>query len=165
MSYWVAMTKASSENLAEHHLKRQGFIPYLPRYLSRIGKEIKVKILFPRYLFIKEELQWHSIHGTRGITRLLMRESTPAVIPDKIIENLRMKEDHKGFISLPEPPKFRSGEKVRVVNGSLEGYSALYDGMRPNERARVLIDMLGQQIQVELDEKDLVLAVASDGKG
>jgi len=169
MAYWtVAITKPNNENRAELNLARQGFIIYLPKYLSKIGKEVKVKILFPRYIFVRIENQWHRINSTFGVSRLLLNnESKPAVVSDKIIDNLRLKEDNKGLISLPDPPKFRQGEKVRVVNPSFEGYDAIYDGMRPNERARILIKMLGQQVQVELDEKDLIpMAVASvNGKG
>ncbi len=157
--FWsVAITKPNNENRAEVNLVRQGYLTYLPKYLSKIGKEIKVKILFPRYIFVRIEGQWHRINSTFGISRILLNnESRPAIVPDKIIENLKRKEDNKGLISLPDPPKFRQGEKVRVVNHSFDGYDAIYDGMRPNERARVLIKMLGQQVQVELDEKDLVL--------
>jgi len=169
MAHWtVAITKPNNENRAEVNLARQGYLTYLPKYLSKIGKEIKVKILFPRYIFVRVEDQWHRINSTFGVSRILLNnESRPAIVPDKIIDNLKLKEDQRGLISLPEPPKFKLGEKVRVVNQSFDGYDAIYDGMRPNERARVLIKMLGQQVQVELDEKDLVpMAVASvNGKG
>src|SRR5882672_11741619 len=162
MSHWtVAITKPNNENRAEINLVRQGFISYLPKYLSKVGKEIKVKILFPRYIFVRIEDQWHRINNTFGISRVLLNnESKPAVVSDKIIDNLKLKEDNKGLISLPEPPKFKQGESVRVANGSFSGYRALFDGMRPNERARVLIEMLGQQVSIELDERDLVSAVA-----
>jgi|SRR5882672_8865014 len=168
MTYWtVAITKPNNENRAEINLARQGFISYLPKYLSKIGKEIKVKILFPRYIFIRIEDQWHRINSTFGVSRILLNnESRPAVVPDKIIDNLKLKEDAKGLISLPDPPKFRQGESIRVVNGSFSGYRALYNGMRPNERSRVLIEMLGQQVPVELDECDLApMAVVSNGRG
>lgn len=163
MSYWsVAMCKSSSEHLAKYHLERQGYETYLPLFLEKKGKEIKIKVLFPRYIFVKVILQWHSINGTRGITRLLMRESTPAVVSDKIIENLMKRHDSKGYVTLPDKPKFAQGEKVRVVNSSLNGYIAVFDGMRPNERARVLLEMLGQQVPIELDERDLAPVVTSD---
>jgi len=160
--FWsVAITKPNNENRAEVNLVRQGYLTYLPKYLSKVGKEIKVKILFPRYIFVRIEDQWHRINNTFGISRVLLNnESKPAVVSDKIIDNLKLKEDNKGLISLPEPPKFKQGESVRVANGSFSGYRALYDGMRPNERARVLIEMLGQQVSIELDERDLVSAVA-----
>jgi transcriptional antiterminator RfaH len=164
MGYWaVAMTKSSSEHLAQYHLGRQGFETYLPKYLSQVGKEKKVKVLFPRYIFVRIELQWSMINGTRGVTRLIMNESTPAAVPDKIIENLMKRQDSKGLICLPEKSRFTQGEKVRVVNKTMEGYIAIYDGMRPNERARVLLELLGQVVPVELDERDLAPVVISSG--
>jgi len=164
--FWsVAITKPNNENRAEVNLVRQGYLTYLPKYLSKVGKEIKVKILFPRYIFVRIEDQWHRINNTFGISRVLLNnESKPAVVSDKIIDNLKLKEDNKGLISLPEPPKFKQGESVRVANGSFSGYRALFDGMRPNERARVLIEMLGQQVSIELDERDLVSVVTSNSK-
>src|SRR5258706_8012290 len=155
--FWsVAITKPNNENRAEVNLARQGYLTYLPKYLSKIGKEIKVKILFPRYIFVRIENQWHRINSTFGVSRILLNnESRPAIDPDKIIDNLKLKEDNKGLISLPDPPKFRQGEKVRVVNHSLSGYIGIYQGMRGCDRARILLEMLGQSVPVDVDEKDL----------
>jgi transcription antitermination factor NusG len=162
--FWIAVTKPSGENRAMLNLTRQGFIPYLPRYISRVGKETKIKILFPRYIFIEAGQQWHMINSTFGINRLILsNDGKPAMVSDKVISDLKMREDNKGLISLPEPPKFRSGEKVAVVKGPLQGYTGLFDGMRPNERVRVLIEMLGQTVPIEIAETDLSAVASSDG--
>jgi transcriptional antiterminator RfaH len=165
--FWaVAVTKPSGEQRALINLERQGYLSYLPRYLSKVGKETKIKILFPRYIFVRIENQWYKINNTFGISRLLLtNENTPAIVPDKIIDDLKMREDNKGFISLPTPSKFQVGESVRVVNGTFLGYAGLYDGMRPHERARVLIELLGQKVPIEIDERDLAPAVVSAVKG
>lgn len=161
--FWaVVISKPGNENRAVINLQRQGYIPYLPKYLSRVGKDIKVKILFPRYLFVQIDKQWHSINSTFGVSKVMLgNDGKPAMVSDKVISDLKMREDNKGLISLPEPPKFRHGDKVAVVKGPLQGYNGLFDGMRPNERVRVLIEMLGQTVPVEVDEKDLT-AVACD---
>lgn len=165
MTYWaVAMTKSCSENITQFNLNRQEFETYLPKYLIKVGKEFKIKILFPRYIFVKIKLQWHSINGTRGIIRLIMNETKPAQISERIIHDLKSREDSKGMIVLPSAPKFTSGQAVRVVKGPLEGYIGLYEGMRPNERIRVLIQMLGQTVPIELDEKDLMAVASPDEK-
>jgi transcriptional antiterminator RfaH len=164
MPFWcVAMTKSNSEGLAKYHLERQGYEVYLPKFLSRIGKEIKIKALFPRYIFVKIESRWYSIMGTRGISRLLLNEEQPAIVPDKIIENLMRREDSKGFIALDEQPKFKPGEKVAIASGPFSGHYALYQGMRDADRARVLINLLGQSTPVELDEKDLAAVAVPQG--
>jgi transcriptional antiterminator RfaH len=162
--FWsVAISKPGNENRAVVNLERQGYTSYLPKYISMVGKSSKIKILFPRYLFVQIEGQWHSINSTFGISRIILgHDSTPAVVPNRIIDDLKMREDSKGFVSLPQPPKFAHGERVRVVKGALEGYTGLFDGMRPNDRVRVLIEMLGQVVPAELDERNLAPAVASN---
>jgi transcriptional antiterminator RfaH len=132
--------------------------------MSRLGKDIKVKILFPRYIFVSIEQQWHQINSTYGISRIMLgNEGKPVVVADKIIEDLKMREDKAGLITLPEAPKFQKGDKVKIVKGALMGYDAIFDGMKPNDRVRVLIEMLGQPVHVELDEGDLV-TVVSEGE-
>jgi len=166
MAYWaVAMTKSASEHIAQYNLTRQNFETYLPKYLSGVGKEIKVKVLFPRYIFIRIDLQWHKINGTRGVTRIIMNDLKPAQIPDKVIQNLKACEDVKGLITLPEQPKFVPGQPVRVVKGPFLDYIAVYDGMRPNERVRALIKMLGQTVPIELDQEDLVAVAIGSKEG
>lgn len=164
--FWaVAISKPGNENRAIVNLKRQGYDYYLPKYLSRIGKETKIKILFPRYIFVQIEQQWHQINSTFGISRLILgNDGKPAIVHDKIISDLKMREDKTGLISLPETSKFQKGQGVRVVTGPFDGYSGLYDGMRPNDRVRVLIEMLGQTVQIELAEKDLAPVVISEGE-
>lgn len=164
--FWaVAVSKPGNENRAVLNLDRQGYISYLPKYVSRIGKTVKIRILFPRYIFVQITGQWHSINSTFGVSRVILgHDGKPAVVPDKIIADLQMREDSKGLISLPQPPKYGYGEKVRVVKGALEGYTGLFDGMRPNERVRVLIEMLGQVVPAELHEGDLAPAVVSSEK-
>ena len=161
--FWsVAITKPGSENRAVLNLERQGYVTYLPKYTSLAGGKAKIKMLFPRYLFIKIENQWHSINSTFGVSRIILGyDGKPSVVPDKIISDLKMREDSKGLILLPVAPKFCQGERVRVVKGALEGYIGLFDGMRPNDRVRILIDMLGQTVPTELDEGDLASAVVS----
>ncbi len=163
MTYWaVALCKSGSENVAVDNLQRQGFVSYIPKYLQRVGKVTKVKILFPRYIFVQIEEQWHSINSTRGVSRLILtNENKPAVIQDEVIEELKSREDSKGLIQLPSQGRFRQGENVTIANGVLEGYNGIYEGMRDADRVRVLIDLLGRKVLIEVNEQDLKTAVAS----
>jgi transcriptional antiterminator RfaH len=160
MSYWtVALTKSARENTAAENLTRQGFGYYLPKYISLVGKKPQVKMLFPRYIFIFVEHQFHAINSTFGISRLIMSEnSKPAVVPDKIIEELRSREGKSGLITLPQPERFQVGTNVKLADGPLAGYTLLYDGMSDASRASVLLELLGRKVSIEVDEKDLVKA-------
>jgi transcriptional antiterminator RfaH len=157
MSFWaVVHCKAGRERLAQLNLRRQHFVTYLPMFLARVGKVHQVKILFPRYIFARIENQWHGINNTFGVSRLIMTsENKPAVVQEYIIEELRAREDKKGLILLPEPQRFQQGENVKLANGPFSGYNGLYQGMKDSDRARVLIDLLGRKVQIEVNETDL----------
>src|SRR6516164_6009686 len=61
-----------------------------------------------------------------------------AAVPDEVIAALKARE-RGGLIELPKPPRFRPGDKVRVLYGPLIGVTGLYAGMRPRERVEVLL--------------------------
>jgi transcription antitermination factor NusG len=63
----------------------------------------------------------------------------------------------KGLIELPRPPKFRPGDRLRVLYGPFAGHVGLYAGMKPRERVEVLLAILGGSQRVTLP-KDAVEA-------
>ena len=155
----VAMTKPGSEHIAKANLERQGYVTYLPRYrYAKPGQKTRVLSLFPRYIFVWVDQFWVSITGTVGVSRLLMADGKPATILTEIIENLKAKEDKRGFISLTEKPKFEAGDKVKVADGVLSGYPMVVESMTGSERVKVLIEMLGRKVSVTLPEKTVVAA-------
>lgn len=154
--FWsVAITKSNREITAQDNLHRQGYTTYLPKFLHKQGNITKIKVLFPRYIFILIEHQWYSINSTLGISRLLLtNDNKPAVVPDTVIEELRSREA-KGLISLPSQGRFNQGENVRLADGPFAGYIGIHAGMRDADRARVLIELLGRSTLVEVDEGTL----------
>jgi transcriptional antiterminator RfaH len=155
-SWTVAMTKAGCEQIAAFNLKRQGYTYYLPLYRAHTpGQKVRIRALFPRYIFIHIEETWYSILGTYGISRLLMVENHPCQVADEIITDLKAKEDKRGFVNLEPKAKFKPGDIVKVSEGPLVGYPLLVEGMSGPERVKVLIDMLGRKVNVVIDEKTL----------
>lgn len=159
MGTWVvAMTKPGCERTAAENLTRQGYTHYLPRYLSaKPGTKPRILCLFPRYIFIHVEEFWYSIKGTYGISKLLLVDGKPASVPASFITAMQARED-KGLIDLTPKERFRPGQEVRVADGPLAGYSLFYQGMTGPERVRVLMELLGRKVSVELNEKSLSAA-------
>jgi len=160
---WIcAMTKPNSEAIAAQNLMRQGYEPYYPRCLQTNKKHPSqapsVVPLFPRYIFILVFGTWYPIRSTRGITRPLMGENGPQVIPEHEIVNLRSREDKRGLIQLDSKSNFTSGDRVKASSGPFEGQLMVYEEMTARERCRVLANWLGQKVRVEIDEKALVAA-------
>ena len=55
-----------------------------------------------------------------------------------------------GLIDLPQAPKFRPGDRLRVTRGPFAGHVGLYAGMKPHERVEVLLAILGGSQRVTL---------------
>jgi transcriptional antiterminator RfaH len=105
MPYWtLVITQANKERLATQNISNQGYEYYLPVFRERIFKQDKpfdvTKVLFPRYIFVKVRQQWASLTGTYGVSGVLMDGVSPKVIPERVIEKIKQRQDAEGFVVL-----------------------------------------------------------------
>jgi transcriptional antiterminator RfaH len=168
MAYWsVAQTESCRENTAASWLSRDGFETYLPKI--KITRRVvdrsnhariisRIVPLFPGYLFVHVVDRWWSIQNTIGITQLLLWGDHPAPVPDQEINKIKAKE-RGGLIRLPPPPGLKRGDQVRVLRGCFMDHIGLYEGMLGRERVRILLDILGAPIKLNLPAIDIVPVV------
>jgi transcriptional antiterminator RfaH len=154
MPYWAAaQLQPQRERLALHCLAGAGYAVYLPRLrqhrVSHGRKIVTAPPLFPGYLFVLIELQWHTARWAPGVVRVVLDGASPARVPDAVIAEIRSRE-RNGLVELPRPPWFKPGDRVRVLHGPLAGHVGLYAGMRPRERVEVLLAILGGAQRVTL---------------
>lgn len=158
MPWVVAMCRPNHEAIAAVNLSRQGYVNYCPRFATKqVNKPTIIRPLFPRYIFIFIDKFWSSILGTRGISRLLIADNGPATIPTQVIDELKSREVH-GLVSLTTPPKFSPGDHVKTDSGPLVGHLLIYEGQSAHDRVRVLAELLGRKVIIELPEKSLIAA-------
>lgn len=152
MSFWaVAQCESQHEHVVRLLLMRQQFETWMPRIKHR-GR---IALLFPSYLFVRIVDQFYPIMWTPGVIRLLMAGDKPARLKDEIVDNIR-KREVGGFVKLPLPIRqLKVGQKVRVISGSFNGHIGLYQGQTSRDRERVLLELLGQAVAVELPGKDI----------
>lgn len=155
--WFVVQTQPRSEAKAQFHLDRQGIETYLPQILMRRRHARKVEVvrapLFPRYLFVSQRSAmrcWRSIRSTFGVSQLVCTGDMPAVISQRIVDDLRGREEG-GIVKLGLR-SFKPGDKVRFLEGSFADAIGIYEGMRDEERVSVLLDMLGRKVRVLVDE-------------
>lgn len=161
MPFWAAaQLQPQRDGLALQCLRQAGFETYAPRLreprTAHGRRVVRTPLLFPGYLFVFIRLQWHTARWAPGVVRLVMDGPAPAAVPDGVIMALQARETG-GLIDLPRPPKFRTGDRVRILHGPFAGHVGLYAGMRPRERVEVLLALLGAERRLELP-KDAVEA-------
>lgn len=158
MPWIVGVTRPNYEAIAEVNLTRQGYTSYCPKFkITQPNKPSSIKVLFPRYIFIFIDQFWSSILGTRGISRVILGDNGPQPMPGYEIEKLRARELH-GLVQLTAPPRFTPGDHVKTDTGPLVGHLLVYAGMSSHDRVKVLADLLGRKVTVELPEKSLIAA-------
>ena len=96
--------------------------------------------------------------GTRGISRLFLCSDKPTRIPDNEIEYFKSLETDVGTVQL-DPPLIPG---MRVFGnehaGSFCGVSGVVRGMPSRNRVRVLLELLGRSIEVDMDRRVLSTA-------
>lgn len=150
MQRWYCVhTLPRAESKALEHLQRQGyecFLPRLQRRLLRGGRRQNVlEALFPRYLFLRADAEITSlapVRSTRGAVGLVRTAGLPATVPDDFIERLRDDADADGLIALPER-RLLPGERVTITDGPLAGLQGIYTQTQSEQRALVLLEILG----------------------
>jgi transcriptional antiterminator RfaH len=158
MKQWhMIYCKPRQEDKAQIHLGRQGYVTYLPRLAEtrkRRDKNVDViEPLFPRYLFIHLDNMtdnWGPIRSTQGVASLVRFGQKAAIVPDHVVQFLQEREDEEGLHHL-ETPEIERGSPVRIIEGPLQGYEAIFLARSGQERVLILLDILGKQTQVEID--------------
>lgn len=154
--WFVAHTRPNAEDQAEHHLRRQGFAVYLPRYRKtrRHARrtELVVRPLFPRYLFVgvEQNSPWRSIRSTIGVSHLVTQGEMPLAVPEAVVMELRAREDSGGMIALGRQVAFAKGDPVEICKGALCARVGLFECIDDDARVVVLLDILGRQVRLRV---------------
>jgi transcriptional antiterminator RfaH len=161
MSFWsVVQTESQRENIAAQFLQQAEFKIYLPKTLIRRGARERIMPLFPGYLFVEIVEQWWSVRWTTGVIRLLMVNDQPAKISITMMDTIRKREGSDGLIRLPRKGArgLLNGDRIKILRGSFEGKFAIYQGQSGSQRSRILLDLLGREVQTVIATVDMARA-------
>lgn len=149
LRWFLAQFKPNCGSIAERNLMRQGFRTFLPlerktrRHRDRLSS-VKSPY-FPGYMFVGVDAHaspWRAIHSTYGISRLVSFGLQPAPVPPKIMEELLGCCDPDGCIENLSP--LSEGDAVQVRDGPLASFTGKIEKLATNERAWLLIDIMGK---------------------
>ena len=159
-SNWFAVvTKPRQEQIALENLQRQGFKCFLPMaenpYQRRTKKQKQIiEPLFPRYLFLNAIATTQNlapVRSTRGVISMVRFGTDLAVIPDSIINAIKTRiEPNTGLIKI-KPIQIKAGDKVKIFDGPLAGINGIVTERNSENRALILLDLMGRPTKVEVD--------------
>ena len=157
--WYVVATKPRQESIARDHLQRQGYRLLLPEIRLKKRRQNRwaeaVEPLFPGYLFVQLTFGRDDpapIRSTRGCRDLVRFGEHHPPIPASVLEELT---SQAAFVS-EGGPLFIAGDSVRLEGGAFSGLTAVFDMPKGDDRAQVLIQMLGKEQQVIVHSDQLI---------
>jgi transcription antitermination factor NusG len=154
-STWYAVyTRHQHEKTVAQVLTMKGFETLLPLYQEPHRWKDRVKLLslplFPCYVFLAGDLNRRvDIVTTPGIHFLVSVAGRPVSIVGKEIDAIR--QGVETGARLRPHPFLKSGERVRVKSGSLEGVEGILVRKKSVYRLVLSVEILGKAASVEVD--------------
>jgi transcriptional antiterminator RfaH len=153
--WYVIYTRPREEQVAEENLMRQGFETYWPRYRKRSTHARKVQevpaSLFPRYLFARfslEDAGWRVIRSTRGVAGLVSQGADPTPISQRLIDDIRSRENSEGYVVLGRQIELQKGQRIRLAPDAFKGVDVIFEAVKDSERVVALLGLLGRELRV-----------------
>ena len=157
---WFAVAaKPRQERVAEMNLKLQGYHAVLPLIEARKRRQNKwttvTEPLFSGYLFVRLELGKDNlapIRSTLGCRDLVRIGQGLVPVPEAVMTPL---------LSLNSSPKtgevlFSEGGQIAIAAGPFAGLQGIFKLVKGNDRAEVLLALLGKERPITVALDDLV---------
>ena len=146
-NWYVLQTKPHQENLVGRRVSELAAEVFLPRIVERVHVssclQLRTAPMFPSYLFVNVDL-WRSgknIRYTPGVRDFLRSNGFPQPLESEIISRLRERIGPTGVYE-PPPVQYRSGERLRINEGSLRGVDVIFE--RELSRSERVVVMLAE---------------------
>ncbi len=161
-SWYLLYCKRSEQERAVLHLHRQGIDCYYPQVMVDKfvrGKRQQVKEpLFPSYLFVyfnPSEISITTVRSTRGVADFVRSGRDCQVVQPDIVHKMMSLEAEREQADdcMSEAPK--EGDSFVFTKGEFAGLDAIYAEKDGEKRSFMLINLLGQQVKLSIDNKYL----------
>lgn len=159
-NWYLIYSKPKQEQRAQLNLANQGFESFAPLVTTskiRGGKTAAVtEPLFPRYIFLNsvQTPNLALIRSTRGVAGLVKFGDKLASVSSALVHSLMQYQ-----LALHAESKtltlFKPGEKLEILTGPFAGLNAVFQYADGEQRSMILLNFLGQQLELSLPNQDL----------
>ena len=161
--HWYALNgRRRHEKAVADQLQTKALESYLPLYRARRRWTDRTKTidlpLFSRYVFCRFNFEARlKVISVSSIVSIVGFGGKPCPIPDHEIETIQSIVG--SGLPVSPWPFLRIGQRVRVIEGALEGLEGILARQKSGYRVIVNMEMLNRAVAVEI-EQDLVRAVS-----
>ena len=155
----IVQIKPNSYDLANRNLQRQGFETFLPKMKVTIKKKNKFinrdVIVFPGYLFVSVDLQnfyWNKINSTYGVSKVLVFNNKPSVIPNDVI--LALKSRYEENINPIIKEKLKKGDHIKFHDGPFANLIARIETLDEKNRIWVLLEGVSEKRKIKIQHPE-----------
>lgn len=159
-TWYLSQTRPNADEIAKRNLQRQGFQTFQPMELRSIVRRgrfaERLRPFFTGYLFVSyphPTPPWSLVNSTYGVARLVRFGDRPVPVPDKVMADLFAACDQNAIISVEQG--LCIGDTVEVLRGPLASFVGQLERHSPDERAVILLDIIGKQTRVTINKADL----------
>ena len=159
--FWYALqTRPRHEKKVACLLKTrqvEAFLPLLPCLRQWCDRRRRVELpLFAGYVFVRlscDRLDRLRVLQTPGALSLVAAGGQPLSIPDQQIEDVRRALDHE--VPCWPHPFLRTGRRVRIRGGCLDGVEGLLLGANGNRSVLISIEPISQSLKISIEGYDV----------
>ncbi len=154
LSWFLVHVKPRAEKVSTLHLDQLGLEAFCPqlkqeKIIRRVRREV-VGPLFPGYVFVKFDPMFHyrAVQFSIGVRKVVSFGNTLARVDSSIIEEIRARII-QGCVHVSNCSSFQPGQKVRIHDGPLKGFEAIFEcEMSDRRRVTLLLDTVAYQARV-----------------
>jgi len=170
MSDWaLATTPPNAEHLVSADLARLNYSHlFFKRRTTRVwhGRIVlSMPPAFPRYVMVPLEQCWDILRDVWRVMGIVCFGETVARVRGREVEAL-VERCGGGDVLPPDvvPEPYARGERVHVGGtGLISGHDATYDSVTEEGKLRLVFDMMGRMVPIDVDERD-VFSIAKKAK-
>ena len=148
---WYALhVKPHKERIVNKHLRSLQIETYFPKLdvKPQNPRAARQRPFFPGYLFVRvnlAEMGSNALRWTPGVHGLVEFGGEPAVVPAHLVHELKQRLVRLQASGGQPVSEFQPGDHVRIINGPLAGYEAIFDlRLDGQQRVQVLLAFLSR---------------------
>jgi len=161
-AWYAVWLRSNYEQTVNRQLSTKGFHSFLPEvrtWSRRQGAHRTIPTpMFPGYLFVRAALhkeRYIDLLKVQGVVRVL-EDGWTRLTPVPDAEIAAIHQIAAAGVDVFPCARLRGGERVRVLQGPLNGVEGIFVHDKPSKgRLVVSVDMLGRGIAVEMDAADV----------